>query len=158
MFFGNILGSIVASFLFRSVSTKYVLICVLTLNALMQSMFIITKNFPILLVARILSGSFQVFVTIYWPVWVDAFSASETQKGVWMTLVLLASVFAYVVGYGLVLVADAIGSWKIAFYFMIVLVVPFLIWIAAIPINYLDPLLAPEKQPEEGEENKEEDQ
>ena len=121
-------------------------------------MFIITKNFPILLVARILSGSFQVFVTIYWPVWVDAFSASETQKGVWMTLVLLASVFAYVVGYGLVLVADAIGSWKIAFYFMIVLVVPFLIWIAAIPINYLDPLLAPEKQPEEGEENKEEDQ
>ena len=130
----------------------------LTLNALMQSMFIITKNFPILLVARILSGSFQVFVTIYWPVWVDAFSASETQKGVWMTLVLLASVFAYVVGYGLVLVADAIGSWKIAFYFMIVLVVPFLIWIAIIPINYLDPLLAPEKQPEEGEENKDEDQ
>ena len=59
-------------------STKYVLITVLTLNALMQSMFIITKNFPVLLVARVLSGSFQVFVTIYWPVWVDAFSASET--------------------------------------------------------------------------------
>ena len=157
MFLGNIIGSIGASFLFREVSTKYVLISVLLLNALMQSTFIYTTNFYILLVARILSGSFQVFVTIYWPVWVDAFSATETQKGVWMTLVLLASVFAYVVGYGLVLVADSIGDWKIAFYFMIVLVVPFVIWIAFIPINYLDPLMAPEKQPEEGEENKEEE-
>ena len=78
VFLGNIVGSIVASFLFREVSTKYVLISVLILNALMQSVFIYTTNFYVLLIARILSGSFQVFVTIYWPVWVDAFSATET--------------------------------------------------------------------------------
>ena len=62
-----------------------------------------------------------------------------------MTLVLLASVFAYVVGYGLVLVADAISSWKIAFYVMIIIVIPFVLWIGCIPIHYLDPLMAPEK-------------
>ena len=90
--------------------------------------------------------------------WVDAFSATESQKNLWMTLVLLASIFAYVAGYGLVIAADAITSWKIAFYFLIALVVPFVIWIAAIPVRYLDPLLAPEKQAEEvEEENKEED-
>ena len=155
VFLGNIVGSIVASFLFREVSTKYVLISVLILNALMQSVFIYTTNFYVLLIARILSGSFQVFVTIYWPVWVDAFSATETQKGVWMTLVLLASVFAYVVGYGLVLVADAISSWKIAFYVMIIIVIPFVLWIGCIPIHYLDPLMAPEKQPEEEKEEEE---
>ena len=66
-----------------------------------------------------------------------------------MTLVLLASICAYVVGYGLILIANAAGYWEGCFYFMIIMVVPFLLWILSIPNMYLDPMLAPEKKPEE---------
>ena len=108
--------------------------------------FALVDEFAVLLTTRILSGCFQVFVTIYWPVWVDAFASTEAQKGLWMTIILLASIFAYVVGYGLILVADSLGSWKIAFYTMIAIAVPFIIWIYFIPLRYLDPLLAPERK------------
>ena len=66
-----------------------------------------------------------------------------------MTLVLLASICAYVVGYGLILIADSAGYWQACFYFMILMTVPFILWILAIPNMYLDPLLAPDKMPED---------
>ena len=56
-----------------------------------------------------LSGCFQVFVTIYYPVWIDAFAETEEQRGLWMTLILLAANLAYVVGYGFILAADYVG-------------------------------------------------
>ena len=89
-----------------------------------------------------------MFITIYWPVWIDAFCENEIQKGLWMTLILVASICAYVVGYALILVADMIGMWEIAFYVCVVGAVPFIIWIAFIPNSYLDPMLAPAKPDE----------
>ena len=77
VFFGNILGSLIATVLFRELPTKYVLVGALTGNALCQLCFVIIDNYYILLVVRLLSGSSQVFVTIYWPVWVDAFAKDE---------------------------------------------------------------------------------
>ena len=87
-------------------------------------------------------------MTIYYPVWIDAFAETEEQRGLWMTLILLAANLAYVVGYGFILAADYIGQWHLCFYFMVAVAVIFTFWISTIPNAYLDPMLAPDKKEE----------
>ena len=60
-------------------STKHVLVDVLITNAYCQLLFVVQKNYVAMLLARVLSGTSQVFLTIYWPVWVGVFAETEAQ-------------------------------------------------------------------------------
>jgi hypothetical protein len=49
---------------------------------------------------RCLTGIFQVFITIFTPVWADAFG-SEKQKSLWITVLLLCSPLGVFFGFSL---------------------------------------------------------
>jgi len=55
------------------------------------------KSKTLMGVARFVSGFFQVFLVIYFPVWVDAFG--DNRKTIWLTYMQLAVVLGLVIGY-----------------------------------------------------------
>ena len=71
----------------------------LLLNAGCLAAFSMSATFAVLAFLRGLIGMFQVFCTIYMPVWADAFGKGEAQKSVWLTGGLLASPLGVVFGY-----------------------------------------------------------
>ena len=77
VFFGLTLGSVAATFLYATCNTKVVLIIVLLLNGLSLLMFVMTTQYTLLLMSRFLTGFFQVFISIYFPVWSDMFGATD---------------------------------------------------------------------------------
>ena len=78
VFFGLTIGSVAATFLYATVNTKYVLITVMFLNGCSLLMFVMTNQYILLLLSRFLTGFFQVFVSIYFPVWSDMFGATDS--------------------------------------------------------------------------------
>ena len=77
VFFGLVLGSLGATLIFNNYSTKMVLVSVMALNAISQIGFTLTTEYHLLILSRFLTGFFQVFISIYWPVWTDGFAQSE---------------------------------------------------------------------------------
>lgn len=70
--------------------------------------------------ARFVSGFFQVFLVIYFPVWVDAFG--DDKKTIWLTYMQLAVVLGLVIGYICTAMFNIANSyfplitWRSAFY------------------------------------------
>ena len=71
VFAGLVLGSLAATVVYNNVNPKVVLATVMALNALSQLAFTTTKEYYYLISSRFLTGFFQVFISIYWPVWTD---------------------------------------------------------------------------------------
>jgi len=74
--------------------------------------------------ARFLSGFSQVILSIYLPVWVDAFAPSD-MKTKWMTLIITAAPAGLFFGYSMtaaIIMMDI--SWPWAFYIHIILLIP----------------------------------
>lgn len=65
----------------------------------------------LLTTCRFFTGFFQVFVTIYFPVWSDTFAVTERQKTVWLTILLMASPLGVLAGYLLTAYALAYYKW-----------------------------------------------
>lgn len=74
VFFGLVLGSVAATVIFNNYNTKVVLATVMGLNAISQLCFTLTTEYYFLMLSRFLTGFFQVFISIYWPVWTDGFA------------------------------------------------------------------------------------
>ena len=77
VFIGLTLGSISASFTYQKFNSKHVLVTVLLANAVSMTCFTLSKQYAILVTSRFFTGFFQVFVSIYYPVWADIFGTSE---------------------------------------------------------------------------------
>ena len=77
VFIGLTLGSISASFTYQKFNSKHVLVAVLLANAISMACFTLSKHYAILVTSRFFTGFFQVFVSIYYPVWADSFGTSE---------------------------------------------------------------------------------
>ena len=74
-------------------------------------------NFYLLMISRFLTGFFQVFVSIYFPVWADSFGGSDKVKTMWLTLLLLASPIGVLMGYTLCATLISYGiNWRYSFY------------------------------------------
>ena len=58
VFFGLVLGSLAASFVYNTVNTKAVLFAVMSLNALCQVAFTMTTDYQYLVGLRFLTGFF----------------------------------------------------------------------------------------------------
>ena len=61
--------------------------------------FTMTKSYAVLVISRFLTGFFQVFVSIYYPVWADCFGTTDKQKTTWMSILLFSSSFGVLIGY-----------------------------------------------------------
>lgn len=136
VFFGLVLGSLAATVIFNNYSTKLVLGTVMALNALSQVGFTLTKDYHYLITSRFLTGFFQVFISIYWPVWTDGFAPDERTKATWMSCLLAASPVGVLLGYVMTTMLMINLTWKYAFYVQAVAVVPVILVIVAIPKRY----------------------
>ena len=99
VFAGLTAGSIVAPILYGQYNTKTILTFALIMNCLAMVLFTQTTNLTLLLLSRFLTGFFQVFVTIFFPVWADTFGSSDKEKSLWLTVLMLAAVIGVVCGY-----------------------------------------------------------
>ena len=99
VFFGLVLGSLAATVIFNKFKAKVALVMSMILIAAIQVAFTYTEQFELLLACRFAIGFFQVFITIYWPVWTDAFAASDQRKNTWMSSFLAASIVGVLIGY-----------------------------------------------------------
>ena len=78
--------------------------------------FTLTDIYYVLLFCRFMAGFFQVFLSIYWPVFTDAYAANERMKTTWMSLFLLSAPVGVLLGYVLTTVLIATTRWEYAFY------------------------------------------
>ena len=99
VFGGLAFGSILGTFAFNWMGTKWILILSLVVNALVLFGVTQTLNVYALYSFRFMTGFSQVFMAIFLPVWADKFAPNEAAKTCWLTGVLLASTVGVLFGY-----------------------------------------------------------
>ena len=99
VFAGLVVGSVAAGLAFQKFDMRLTLASVIFLNACTQIAFTFTDIYLLLLAIRFMAGFFQVFFSIYWPVFTDAYSVNERQKTTWMSLYLLSAPVGVLMGY-----------------------------------------------------------
>ena len=132
------IGSIFATCLFQSSNTKALLITVILMNALTLVLFTQFTSYWSLATTRMLTGFFQVFICIYYPVWADRFGSSHQQKATFMSILLLSSTTGVMIGYICSSMIVQHSSWKNIFYYEAICAIPFVLIIILSPIKYLD--------------------
>ena len=97
-----------------------------------------TKEYYLLVLSRFLTGFFQVFISIFWPVWTDAFAGTEKRKAAWMSTYLAASPVGVLFGYVITTQLIINYNWEYAFYLQCVAVGPAIILILMMPLKYFN--------------------
>ena len=113
---GITIGSAIASGVFqKSALIKPALSLSLFLNSACLIFFTLSKWYYLDAILRFFIGIFQVFVTIYMPVWADIF-AKENRKSAWLTFLILAAPLGLVMGFALTSYTNNNGGWRYSFY------------------------------------------
>ena len=137
VYFGLTVGSLLSPLLFLKVSPKIIITVSLLLYAASLFVFTLPGGFATLAVSRTFVGFFQVFMTIYFPVWVDLYGKPPAQRTLWMTLLQVCVPLGIVIGYGAAALLTLTLGWKYVFYGQAVLLIPPAIFFAAMPDYYL---------------------
>jgi predicted MFS family arabinose efflux permease len=106
-----------ATFAYSKFNTKLILVTVICGMAVSLIMFTQTADFNFLMFCRFLTGFFQVFISIYYPVWSDTFGSNDKIKTMWLTLLLLCGPIGTLIGY--MIGGSIVGrglDWRYAFY------------------------------------------
>ena len=133
VFVGLLFGSVCATFVLNRLAYKVVLGASFFGNGASLLLFSMTRSFAVMCVARFLSGFFQIFLTIYIPLYVDTFG-TKTTKPIMLSLILLAPPIGVVTGYGITGTCISAGvDWRVsfiiqgatmAFCFFVILLIP----------------------------------
>lgn len=116
-----------------------VLCSVLALEAVSLILFCYSTSFYILLFMRFLTGFFQVFISIYFPVWADTFGGNDKQKTMWLTGLLLCSPVGVLLGYTLCASLVSYGiDWRYSLYIQAFCFIPTILAILVTPLKYFD--------------------
>ena len=75
VFFGLFIGTLNASFLMYRLKHKSIIILTLVLNGISLYMFTVQNNYYCMCISRFIAGFSQIFITIYVPLYVDAFAS-----------------------------------------------------------------------------------
>ncbi|CDW85639.1 major facilitator superfamily protein [Stylonychia lemnae] len=136
MYIGNIIGCILCPFLFKIISSKWLIINASILNALLLCPFYFSSNFWLLVSCRIILGIFQVIFVVYFPVWIDQ-CAPKHLRTIWLTVMFLQVPLGIVLGYGGAALLKSVASWKWAFMLQtVIMIAPLPILFALIPKIY----------------------
>ena len=115
VYFGLTVGSIFGTKVYSNTKyIKYVLTTSLVCLGLVLVLFTISQNYKINIFLRFLTGFSEVFVSIYAPVWADAF-ATEKLKSIWISGLLLCSPLGIFVGFTLTSYMVANYRWEYSF-------------------------------------------
>ena len=77
VYVGQVVGSFLAAFFLQTRNTKLVLCLCVILNVIFLLMFTFTNQTWLMVLCRVLTGLFQVFLWIYLPVWADLFGNEQ---------------------------------------------------------------------------------
>lgn len=99
VFVGLAFGSIFAVFVFQQANTKFLLCFVLLMNAVALFAFTVSQAYWLQATTRFCTGFFQVFISIYYPVWADKFGHHKKRKTTWMSILLFSSTIGVLIGY-----------------------------------------------------------
>lgn len=89
------------------------------------------NNYRVMASSRFFTGMFQVFISIFGPIWCDAHAPAD-RKTTWITWFIVATPLGMVAGYLLTaLILSLEGNWAITFYVQVLLLVPIAFYIAS---------------------------
>lgn len=109
VFVGLMAGSLVSGYMFTKYECKKIILFSLSMIALGITMFAFAgENKLMMLISRIISGFFQVFLVVYYPVWVDYFADDKKTK--WLTYLQIGVPSGVFLGYGLTAMFNALGE------------------------------------------------
>ena len=137
VYFGQTIGAALATGALQGCNPKMVLGTCLFLNIGTLLLFTQTNFYFVLVFCRCCTGLFQVFFAIYFPVWADTYG-DEQQKSTWLTYLLISSPLGVIIGYGMCASFLETIGWRWAFYIQAMLLMPSLIGMWIIPIEYVD--------------------
>ena len=123
--------------LYQRINSK--LLTIIALAALEGSLvlFVLSDNKILAYVCRYLTGVCQVFLLVYYPVWIDKFG--EDKKTLWLTLLQICVPIGIFIGYGMTaVISNMDGTYKYSFYIQIGLVAVFFIIFLMVPKSKLD--------------------
>ena len=80
--------------------------------------FTVSSNIYFNMLCRMCTGIFQVFISIFTPVWADAMG-SEKLKSLWITVLLICSPLGVFIGFTMTSVLNGLDGygWEYSFYF-----------------------------------------
>lgn len=135
---GLTFGSGLATLLFnKGELIKPTLAASLFCNAICLYVFTTSSSFLISAGLRGVTGFFQCFVTIFYPVWADAYG-TEKQKSIWLTVLLLASPLGVVLGYTLTFYMQKYLNWEWSFYIQAIAILPCAACFLITPSKYIN--------------------
>lgn len=106
---GNVAGTLIGPFLFAKLPAKWIIVVASITNGILVSTFVLTSNFWIIFVTRVLAGLAQVMFIIYFPVWIDQHAPPKSQT-MWISLYFLTVPLGLILGYfstGLIVGSDS---------------------------------------------------
>lgn len=107
VFVGLMSGSLVSGYMFTKYQCKQIIIFSLSMISVGIFMFSIAgENKFLMIVSRLISGFFQVFLVVFYPVWVDYFADSNKTR--WLTYLQIGVPFGVFLGYGLTAVFNVL--------------------------------------------------
>ena len=124
--------------MFSKIPVKVLVIaCILMQSVVIMGFALSSGTYWVMCVCRFFTGTFQIFISIYAPIWIDTYAPNDS-KAKWMTLLTVATPGGMVTGYLLTAVILSCGaSWQISFFIQIVALFPILITIISIDSKFL---------------------
>lgn len=100
VFAGLMSGSLISGYLFTVYSCKkLILISISMIIASSLGFCFSNENGFLMIISRLGCGFFQVFLVVFYPVWVDYFA--EERKTMWLTYLQIGVPFGMFLGYGI---------------------------------------------------------
>ena len=129
VFAGLMIGSIISGILFTRYSCKRIILYSFIFTMVGYVFFVFGGQSHILLgCGRFITGFFQVFMVVYFPVWVDHFG--DKNKTIWLSYLQIGPPLGVFLGYSITAVFNTLSTsydwigWRWSFYLQTILLLP----------------------------------
>lgn len=137
VYLGIVIVGTLAGHLYLRFNSKLLTLIALVLLEGTLGLFVLSDQKWTAYVSRFLIGAFQVFLLVYYPVWIDKFG--QDKKTLWLTLLQICVPVGIFAGYGMTAAVLSLGqTYLVSFYIQIGVVALFIIGFALVPKDKLD--------------------
>ena len=116
VYVGEVVGSMIAIPAYERMPVKFVLLtCIVCQSVMLLGFAYSYSNFRMMASARFFTGVFQVFISIFGPIWCDKHAPSD-RKTTWITFFIVATPAGMVAGYLVSALMQSFGAhWAYCF-------------------------------------------
>jgi predicted MFS family arabinose efflux permease len=137
VYLGIVIVGTLAGHLYLRFNSKLLTLIALVLLEGTLGLFVLSDQKWTAYVSRFLIGAFQVFLLVYYPVWIDKFG--QDKKTLWLTLLQICVPVGIFAGYGMTAAVLSLGqTYLVSFYLQIGIVAIFIVGFAFVPKDKLD--------------------